>query len=422
VLVFSAVRWYTTMSAALSRHTPAGEQYTNAGFRSTIQTAGHIEDVDLDEVRTELTNQLERFVNNGSSWCLDEITKFTIHFAEYRPLTGSSYIATPDCLEAKHAIVNVQNKYDNFCFQWAILSALFPVDDNAYRVTKYEQHVNKLNWSGLKFPVSLPQIRLFERQNTCLTVNVYVYKEDNGDVIPVYITKHTAREKHVDLLLFQNAENSHYVWIKNMSALVHHRTKAKAKTYVCPHCVRPFSTENAFNRHFPDCSKHCRQKIVFPGEDDEKEDKFLTWKSYNKTEMSEFIIYADFESCLKPVEKHDKMTGKSYVVNEHVPAAFCAYTVSKFALHRTNPVVYVGEDCMDKFFDYLLTEQRRIACILGQDFEMLPLTLDEQETFDKAKFVTAAPNLLLVKILNAAIIVMQLANLSPQYAAIAICS
>jgi hypothetical protein len=233
VLVFSAVRWYTTMSAALSRHTPAGEQYTNAGFRSTIQTAGHIEDVDLDEVRTELTNQLERFLNNGSSWCLDEITKFTINFAKYRPLAGSSYIPTPDYLEVKHAIVNVQNKYDNFCFQWAILSALFP-EMNANRVTKYEQHVNKLNWTGLKFSASLPQIRLFERLNTCLTVNVYVYKENNGDVIPVYITKHTAREKHVDLLLLQNAENSHYVWIKNMSALVCHRSKNTRKPMFVP--------------------------------------------------------------------------------------------------------------------------------------------------------------------------------------------
>jgi hypothetical protein len=119
---------------------------------------------------------------------------------------------------------------------------------------------------------------------------VYVNKEGDGDVIPMYITKHTAREKHVDLLLLQNDENFHYVFFKNLSALFHHRTRGKAKTHVCSHYVRPFKSEDAFNRHFPDCSKHCCQKIVCLGEDDEMDDKFLTWKFDNKTEMSEFII------------------------------------------------------------------------------------------------------------------------------------
>jgi hypothetical protein len=37
---------------------------------------------------------------------------------------------------------------------------------------------------------------------------------------------------------------------------------------------------------------------------------------------------------------------------------------------------------MDVFFDHLLSEQRRISCILGVNYEMLPLKLEEQARYD----------------------------------------
>ena len=58
--------------------------------------------------------------------------------------------------------MNVQNK-DQECFKWAVLSALFPVGKNADRVSKYTEHEEKLDWSGLTFPVQMDKIALFER-------------------------------------------------------------------------------------------------------------------------------------------------------------------------------------------------------------------------------------------------------------------
>jgi hypothetical protein len=79
--------------------------------------------------------------------------------------------------------VNVKNK-DEKCFQWSILSALFPASDNVNDVCKYVPFVNQVNWSGLRFPVTVNQVRLFERNNQNFTVNVYVYEESEDDVIP----------------------------------------------------------------------------------------------------------------------------------------------------------------------------------------------------------------------------------------------
>jgi hypothetical protein len=138
---------------------------------------------------------------------------------------------TPTSLIGKRAVVNVQN-FDNECFRWAILSALYPVSRHANRVSQYARYVSEVNWDGLRFPVTLAQIRLFERNNCNLTINVYVYQEETGDVIPVYLTKYGVRMKHIDLLLLKNDNASHYLWIKNMSALVCNRTRHQKKVFV----------------------------------------------------------------------------------------------------------------------------------------------------------------------------------------------
>ena len=69
---------------------------------------------------------------------------------------------------------------------------------------------NRVDFSSLKYPVTLSQIREFERLNTGFTVNVYVHCNDE-DIIPVYLTKQMTRPKHIDLMLLKNYENSHFV-------------------------------------------------------------------------------------------------------------------------------------------------------------------------------------------------------------------
>jgi hypothetical protein len=63
---------------------------------------------------------------------------------------------------------------------------------------------------------------------------------------------------------------------------------------------------------------------------------------------------------------------------------FAAYTVSVDEEFNTETVVYADEDCTDVFFDHILSEQRRIACILNRDYDMLPVTRSEQAEFDAA--------------------------------------
>ena len=63
--------------------------------------------------------------------------------------TTCPYMKTPEWVPTK-CIVNVQND-DEECFKWAVLAAMFPVKENAYRVSKYKPLQDKLNFNGISY-------------------------------------------------------------------------------------------------------------------------------------------------------------------------------------------------------------------------------------------------------------------------------
>ena len=126
--VYSAIRWYVTTKMNLARESEAGTQSTDAIFRSTLQTSCNSGDIDLDALHVDLSSQLDMFTNNGSGWSLISIDDFTVHVARFNPLVGSSFIKTPRFIKLKRATINVKNKTDQYCFRWAVLSALFPLE------------------------------------------------------------------------------------------------------------------------------------------------------------------------------------------------------------------------------------------------------------------------------------------------------
>jgi len=177
--VCSAIRFYTTMWIVLKRESEVGIQRTDAGFRTIPQTLCSSEDlIDFDEMFRELLCQWDRFTTMGSGWTLENITEFTLHISHYRPLIGSSYLPSPDFIVNKKAVINVENRWDNECFKWSILSALHVAENHSHRLTKYKEFEHTLNWIGLTFPTSLAQIRIYERNYKNYTVNVMCTKQN----------------------------------------------------------------------------------------------------------------------------------------------------------------------------------------------------------------------------------------------------
>jgi hypothetical protein len=68
-----------------------------------------------------------------------------------------------------------------------------------------------------------------------------------------------------------------------------------------------------------------------------------------------YVIYADFESCLVPVQD------QSNIIDEHFPSGFYTYTVSTDSEFETEPLLYSGPACMDVFYEHHAQEQARIV-------------------------------------------------------------
>jgi len=136
---------YNFVDTILVRDVPEGQQRIPGYFSTPIYVVDDSQHLELQQVAAHLSKQLSGFV-------LHHVTKFTICIAQYRPLHGSSYIATPQWLAKKRAIVNIKNTSDSKCFVWSVLAALHPGAINPNRLSNYKPHENTGTLPASPFP------------------------------------------------------------------------------------------------------------------------------------------------------------------------------------------------------------------------------------------------------------------------------
>ena len=81
-------------------------------FKTTpieILTATDIDEV-LQTIMEQLLKKIDDFETRGSGWVLHELSRLDLHTYVYDPLRASTYIPLPEDLQAKHAVVNIQNQ------------------------------------------------------------------------------------------------------------------------------------------------------------------------------------------------------------------------------------------------------------------------------------------------------------------------
>ncbi|GET65609.1 uncharacterized protein LOC107436112 [Rhizophagus irregularis DAOM 181602=DAOM 197198] len=202
-----------------------------------------------------IMQKVEDYVNYGSGWEFYRVEKIFIEISQFQPPTGAGHIPLPKDLATKKGVVNPAND-DDKCFQWAILAALHPVEKNAERISKYKEYVNELNFEGIEFPVQADEVilRRFERQNPTIALCICEWRDHR--LCPIYVTDRDDAEgrKIIDLVLISNGEKQHYCWIKNMSRLVNKRTKDGHATFVCRWCISHFTHQQEIHdKHVAIC-------------------------------------------------------------------------------------------------------------------------------------------------------------------------
>jgi hypothetical protein len=363
---------------------------STTGYFSTLPS--HViegEPNDLTAVCAELSGKSEQFSARGSGYSIEAITDFTIIISKYTPLGGSSYFPTPRWLTKKKCIVNVRNK-DQKCFAWSVLAQLYPGNgQHRNRVAKYSHYINTLDLSGLDFPLPVKQVKIFERNNPQISVNVLALSEKKNQYHILYRSDVAHVRKHcANLLLLQNVNGSHhYTLITRTSELVHgRRNAANRKAFVCNSCLHPFSSEFLLNRHLPNCMRHAPQQVFYPNPLVDSE-KILKFREYGHCFELPFYIVADFECLLVDSQPSTSTTdvGISAGLNQHVISGFCCFRVCKYDKYKTEPTVYSGRDAAEKFFAHVFKESRELSIIMASNVEMKELTREQQQTHDAAR-------------------------------------
>ena len=362
-----------------------------------------------------LIELIESLEGRGSGWIFDEVLHFDILTNVYKPLAGSSWVSLPKFLASKKAIINPKNS-DRECFKWAVTEAVYPQKSNRDRITKTSrENAEKFNWDGIKFPVKLSQISLFEKNNPGYVVNVLGYSEDDG-IYPVRISKRytsiagATPPTVINLMLLsneasrgddeENKSHQHYTLIKNMSRLVGMQTnKHNGKTHICLNCFNTFSLEKSFKEHTEVCLTNDSVKIEMP-----KKGSYIEFDKHAKKLKVPFVIYADFESYTEHIPEgrgsaaqqscdtndetkspYPEDATKSYTkkYQKHTPSGFCYYIVYRGGIYK-KPVVYTGSNAAEEFCRQLEMETRDIYDKYFKNEVPLKMTRTDLDEFCRA--------------------------------------
>ena len=226
-------------------------------------------------------------------------------------------------------------------------------DERSPTSIKPWKFTDNYDWSGLKLPVSTKNIDAFETNNN-VSVNVLAVE---GREIYVH-RKGRRMGREINLLLISEDRINHYTVIKSLSRLLRSsNTKHKCKQYFCMNCLQGFTQESSIDQHQVCCEDNETVRVEMP-----KQGSTVEFRDGQNQFKVPFIMYADFESILEPIQGPNSNPSQPYTseVNQHTPSGWCVY--SKFAYGEVdNPLrLYRGKDCIETFCNYIKGEAHRL--------------------------------------------------------------
>ena len=304
----------------------------------------------IEDSVKQILLQIEKLEATKSNLKFKKVVSITIHYDKYDPTRAGRYIDLPTFFKLKKACVNIKNE-DNKCLKYCIQSIVYDkINKHHPEAMFHYKNLNDdiINWDGINFPAGNRDIDRLEANNKGL-ISINVYEPDDllneEKIIKTKTTKVQNAKYHIDLLkIFDEKDRYHYVIIKNISRLLNCQSNKNTKEkHYCRYCCHPFTTERGLNKHYTDGCKS------FEGQNFKLPDKgsYIEFQKYNTKLECPFVIYGDFE-CLT-VNSNEGIKG---CYQEHKPCGYMLNVVNR--LDKTSqPYLYRGEDCMEKFVEQL---------------------------------------------------------------------
>ena len=347
-----------------------------------------------NEMKHEIEEEIQKVQNaEGSGWQFLKVIKLVLHTTKWEPIYGSSYIPLDPYLANKKAIINMQNE-DDKCFMWSVLRALYPKNIHPERIDKdLKSKQDNINMKGICYPVDFRAIDRFEHLNPNISISVSGYNKEEG-VFPLKISKYTGCDNDIVLLLLKEAvkgengeikEKTHYTLVKNKSALIaSQKNNHEHKRHLCLNCFNSFNSSETLEKHKEYCYENESVKINMP-----PPSTYLRFNKFHHSEKTPFVIYADFESLIKPMDNCNPDPIKSYTkkYQKHEPISFSYYIlcsidgVYKPVLRKYTQTKPEGANAMDVFIKWLEEDVKAIANI---EPKQMIFTEEDRKHFNKA--------------------------------------
>ena len=177
------------------------------------------------------------WISEGSGWTINSVDNHYLNIVKYEPMKGSSYIQLPTELRnSAKGLINIKND-DHECFRWCHIRHLNPQIKDPQRIKKLDKaYIEKLDYSGIKFPVTTKQYSKIEKQNE---ININVFGYEDKQPYPIFGSKEKY-DKEMNLLLITENENKHYVLIKDFNKFMYNQTKHRERKHFCMYCLQCF--------------------------------------------------------------------------------------------------------------------------------------------------------------------------------------
>ena len=349
--------------------------YLNAE-KQTVTNDAEIAEL-LQITQQQILNKIQKWISKGSGWTIKSVDGHFINVIKYRPLRGFSYIPLPKELQhPAKGIINMKNN-DNECFRWCHIRHLLPQNEHPERIKKCDKkYVEKLDYSGIEFPVSVKQYNKIEKQNN-IRVNVFGYEENQP--YPIYVSKEKFNSC-LNLLLITEGEVGHYCLLKDFNKFMYNQTKHKGRKHFCMYCFQCFSSERVLNNHTVDCVIINEKQAIKMPEPGSK----IAFTNYRKQLPAPFVIYADFEAITEKVSQKKSHTEQ---YQKHTACGYGYKVVCCYDDNFSKPTkIYRGEMTIHKFMKDMLAEVEYCQEIVKTHFtKPLKMTDEDEESFQRAK-------------------------------------
>ena len=182
-------KFVETLHVKFVKHSNDKKILKNGYFNSTTDLIINETDITLaiQASQQQILNKIAQWISESSNWTIQSLENHYLNIVKHEPLNGSSYIQLPQELRnSAKGLINMKNK-DNECFRWCHIRHLNTQDKYPQRIKKTDkQYIEKLDYSGIEFPVGIKQYNRIEKQNN-IKINVFGYEEKQP--YPIYVSK-----------------------------------------------------------------------------------------------------------------------------------------------------------------------------------------------------------------------------------------